>query len=155
MQFQVGNQYWQFRDKHGRNHKYTPDGLWEEAVKYFEWISEKVWNKKEAIKSGELAGTLIDIPTSTPMSIEGFCLFADLGRTTFNDYEKDSDTDFPLVVAKIKSVIESHQFEGATVGVFNSSIIARKLGLADKTDVTSGGEKIETVRVFELPSNGR
>lgn len=135
MQFQVGNKYWQFRDKHGRNHKYTPDGLWEEAVKYFEWISEKVWNKKEAIKSGELAGTLIDIPTSTPMSIEGFCLFADLGRTTFNDYEKDLDPDFPLVVAKIKSVIESHQFEGATVGAFNSSIIARKLGLADKQEI--------------------
>jgi len=142
MLFQKGNNYWEFRNKHGRNHKYTPDTLWDEAVKYFEWISEKVWNKKELIKSGELAGTVMDIPMVTPMSIEGFCIFADLGRTTFNDYEKEEGNDFPLVVRKIKTIIENQQFEGATVGEFNSSIIARKLGLTDKTDVTTGGEKL-------------
>lgn len=45
-----GNNYWEFRNKHGRNHKYTPDLLWDEAVKYFVWISAKVWNKKRSYK---------------------------------------------------------------------------------------------------------
>ena len=155
MPAQIGNKYWQFRGKNGANFKYDADSLWNQAVEYFDWVSEKVWNKKEAIKSGEMAGVLIDIPTSTPMSIEGFCLFADLVRQTFINYEKGDDKDLMEVATRIRQIIENQQFEGATVGAFNPSIIARKLGLTEKTDITSGGEKIETVRVFELPSNGR
>jgi hypothetical protein len=135
MSFEIGNQYWKFRNKHGRNHKYTPESLWEEAIVYFEWISQRVWNKKEAIKSGDLAGTLIDIPTSTPMSIEGFCLFADIDHKTFSNYEKEDNIDFFPITTRIRKIIESQQFEGATVGAFNPSIIARKLGLADKQEI--------------------
>ena len=155
--FENGNQYWHFRDKHGRDFKYTPELLWEEALKYFDWISLRVWNKKEAIKSGEYAGTLIDIPTSIPMSIESFCLFADIDHKTFSNYESNEGNyvDFFPITTRIRKVIESQQFEGATVGAYNPNIIARKLGLTDKTDITSGGEKIETIRVFELPNNGR
>ena len=131
-----GNTYWQFRNKHGRDFKYTPDALWEEAVKYFEWISENVWNKKEAIKSGEMAGTLIDIPTQTPMSIESFCLFADIDDNTFFRYEKEKGyEDFWDITTRIRKIIESNQFEGATVGAYNPNIIARKLGLSDKQEI--------------------
>jgi DNA-packaging protein gp3 len=142
--FKIGNEYWKFRNKHGRDFKYTSEKLWEEAVKYFEWISEKVWNKKEAIKSGDLAGTLIDIPTQTPMSLEGFCLFADIDFKTFQNYERQETSDYVQVTTRIRKIIESHQFEGATVGAFNPNIIARKLGLTDRTDITSDGEKINT-----------
>lgn len=139
-----GNNYWQFRNKHGRNFKYTPEGLWDEAVKYFEWMSERVWNKKEAIKSGDLAGTIMDVPITTPMSIESFCLFADIDRKTFDNYESNSKEyqDFFHIITRIRGIIESQQLEGATVGTYNANIIARKLGLADKTDVTSKGEVV-------------
>jgi len=134
-----GNQYWKFRNKHGRNFAYTPESLWEEAVKYFEWISEKVWNKNEAIKSGNNAGKIIKVPTQTPMSIESFCLFADINRTTLLSYESNEDPykDFHTVVICIKNIIASQQFEGATVGAYNPNIIARKLGLADKKEVNN------------------
>lgn len=153
-----GNNYWQFRNKHGNNFSYTPELLWEEAEKYFEWISKQCWNKKEAIKSGELAGTLIDIPIQTPMSIQSFCLFADISDETFKNYtsNKDSYKDFFGIAMRIKSIIESNQFEGATVGAYNPNIIARKLGLVDKTDVTSGGESLNlspqerALRIAEL-----
>ena len=131
-----GNNYWQFRNKHGRDFKYTPDALWDEAVKYFDWISNKVWNKKEAIKSGEMAGSLIDIPTQTPMSIESFCLFADIDDQTFRNYEKgEGYEDFFAITTRIRKIIESNQFEGATVGAYNPNIIARKLGLSDKQEI--------------------
>ena len=148
-----GNNYWQFRNKHGRDFIYQPDALWEEAVKYFEWMSEKVWNKKEAIKSGEMAGVLIDIPTQTPMSLESFCLFADISTDTFRNYE--STKDFIEVTTRIRGVIESNQFEGATVGAYNPNIIARKLGLTDKTDVTSNGKEIQntSIQVQIVPPN--
>jgi len=152
-----GNNYWDFVGKHGRNHKYTPEKLWDEAIKYFDWISEQVWNKKEAIKSGELAGNLIDIPTSTPMSIKSFCLFADITHRTFLNYESEEGyEDYFQVTSRIRSIIESQQFEGATVGAYNQNIIARTLGLADKQDLTTGGKELpQSVVVFKLPDNNR
>ena len=136
MAAEKGNNYWEFREKHGRDFKYTPEAFWDEAVSYFEYMSNKVWNKKEAIKSGDKAGTLIDIPTSTPLSIETFCLFADIDRQTFLNYESNDDNykDFFEVTTRIRGIIESNQFEGATVGAYNPNIIARKLGLADKQE---------------------
>jgi len=139
----AGNNYWQFRNKHGRDHQYTPDAFWDEAEKYFAWMANRVWVKNEAVKSGDLAGTLIKIPTSTPMSIESFCMFADISVKTFHNYEKHND--FVQVCSRIRSVVELHQFEGATVGAYNPSIIARKLGLTDKTDVTTNGESINVI----------
>jgi len=129
-----GNKYWEFRNKHGRDFKYTPEKLWEEAVEYFEWMSIRVWNKKEAIKSGNNAGKLIDIPTQTPMSLESFCLFADISTETFRNYESGSEEykGFFDIATRIRIIIESNQFEGATVGAYNPSIVARKLGLVDK-----------------------
>lgn len=131
-----GNNYWEFRNKHGRDFKYTPDAFWDEAVSYFEWMKDRVWNKKDPIKSGDAAGTLIDVPTQTPMSITSFCLFADIDENTFQRYEKeDGYQDFWAVTKAIKGIIESNQFEGATVGAYNPNIIARKLGLSDKKEI--------------------
>jgi len=137
-----GNNYWEFRNKHGRDFRYSPDLFWDEAVKYFEWMIDKVWNKKDPIKSGDMAGTLIDVPTQTPMSIESFCLFADISTETFRNYESKEEQykDFFEVTTRIRSIIESQQFEGATVGAFNPNIIARKLGLQDKIQQEHSGE---------------
>lgn len=145
-----GNQYWQFAGKHGRNFKYTPAKLWAEAVKYFEWISPQVWNKKEAIKGGDMAGTLVDVPTSTPMSIKGFCLFSDISHQTFLNYESAENKDFVEVTSRIRAIIESKQFEGATVGAYNANIIARTLGLVDKQDITSKGDNISILKMPDL-----
>jgi hypothetical protein len=132
------NKYWEFRNKHGRDFKYNPESLWDEAIKYFEWISERVWNKKDPIKSGDFAGKLIDVPTQTPMSIESFCIFADISTQTFRNYQsnKQEYKDFFEVSTRIRDIIESNQFEGATVGAYNPNIIARKLGLVDKQEMS-------------------
>lgn len=129
------NNYWTFRNKHGRDFKYTPEKLWEEAVSYFEWMQHKTWKKSEPIKSGDKAGTCMDIKLQTPFSQESFCLYADISEDTFRNYLSNEEPykDFFGVTMRIRKIIESQQFEGATVGVFNPNIIARKLGLAEKT----------------------
>lgn len=133
----INNNYWEFRNKHGRNFAYTPELLWDEAVKYFDWMKNRVWNKKDPIKSGDNAGQLIDVPTSTPMSIGSFCLFADIDKRTFDNYisDKEQYKDFFPITTRIRTIIESQQFEGATVGAYNPNIIARTLGLSDNTKV--------------------
>jgi hypothetical protein len=135
-----GNNYWEFRNKHGRDFKYTPELFWDEAVKYFNWMQKRVWNKKDPIKSGDLAGTTMDVPTPSPMSITSFCIFADIDDNTFQRYEKEVGyEDFWAITKQIKGIIESQQFEGATVGVYNPNIIARSLGLVDKKEVDNKG----------------
>lgn len=135
MAAEVGNKYWQFRGKNGRDFKYTPEQLWEEAVKYFDWMSNRTWIKKEAVK-GRDGADIVDLPTSTPFSLETFCLFADITFQTFRNYEtEETHKDFFDIASRIRAIVESQQFEGATVGAYNSSIISRKLGLADKKDL--------------------
>lgn len=146
-----GNNYWQFRNKHGRDFAYTPDLFWDEAVKYFEWMDSRVWNKKDPIKSGEMAGTLIDVPTQTPMSITSFCVFADIDENTFQRYEKaEGYEDFWAITKQIKAIIESQQFEGATVGAFNPNIIAQKLGLSNKIDHTTNGKDVSLTPIINI-----
>lgn len=139
-----GNQYWQFREKHGRGFKYTPETFWEEAVKYFEWISTQDWIKKEAIKGGDKAGSTMNVPIQKPMCIGSFCLFLDIDDNTFYRYEKEEGyEDFWEIARTARRIIESNQFEGATVGIFNANIIARKLGLGDKKIVEGGDTPIQ------------
>ncbi len=149
----VGNEYWKFRNKNGRDFKYTPELFWDEAVKYFEFMQTRVWNKKDPIKSGDMAGVLIDVPTQTPMSIESFCIFADISTETFRNYESKDESykDFFEVTTRIRTIIESQQFEGATVGAFNPNIIAQKLGLVTKLQNELSGE-VKTTPIFN--SNG-
>jgi len=41
---------------------------------------------------------------------------------------------FSTVIADIEAVIKSQKFQGAAAGLLNANIIARDLGLADKSD---------------------
>lgn len=146
-----GNQYWQFRDFFGRKKEFTPKQWFNKIVAYFKWMESRTWNKKEAIKSGEHAGRLIDIPTSTPLSISGLCLFAGIDRVTFDHYEKaEGYEDYFNITAWAREVIETNQFEGAVVGAYNPNIIARKLGLVDKTDITTDNKPINQTIEIEI-----
>ena len=46
------------------------------------------------------------------------------------------------IIHKIEEIIYNQKFEGAAVGIFNSNIIARDLGLSDKKDIDHRGSLI-------------
>lgn len=127
----------------GANLKYTPDALWEKAFAYFEFMQNRHWNKIEVIKGGDRAGDLIEVPIPTPMTLESFCMYAGISMCTFNKYRTSPDFEFHNEVAEqIYSIISTQNFEGGMVGTYHAGLAARKLGLADKQDVTSGGDKL-------------
>ncbi|WP_462250457.1 DNA-packaging protein [Ekhidna sp.] len=132
-----GNQFWKSRSKHGRDKIFSdPDILWEAACEYFEWCDVNPWQKNEAVKAGPNFGDQVSADTQRPYSLGGLCIHLDIDDNTFIRYTKEPEyEDFWDVANKIKRVIETQQFEGATVGAFNANIIARKLGLADKKEV--------------------
>lgn len=55
--------------------------------------------------------------------------------THYEQNLENSYTEYLPIITHIKKFIEKDQFEGATAGVFNPNIVARKLGLADKQEV--------------------
>ena len=141
-----GNSFWKARSKHGRDKIFnTPEILWQAASQYFNWCEKHPWYKNEVIKSGESAGKIIAVPTSRPFTISGLCIFLNVNQKYFNDFKETATVDFSEVITRIEEIIYTQKFEGATIGAFNANIISRDLGLTDKTDVTTGGEKLKTV----------
>jgi hypothetical protein len=149
-----GNEYWKLRSKHGRDKLFeTPELLWEAACEYFQWCNEHPWKRREAIKSGEMAGEVMEIDTERPYTLSGLCLYLGCNEAYFRIFKSqlpEGEQDFNTVISAIEQTIYTQKFEGAAVGSFNANIIARDLGLSEKTDFTSKGEQIKSP-VLKLP----
>lgn len=147
-EFPKGNDYWNKRSKHGRDKLFsTPELMWQAACEYFKDTDKNPWKKKQ-VQSFQGVNTLVDVPTQTPYTLIGLCLYLGCAISYFRSFKKvildknidvvtDTDRDFLTVIECIEAVIEKQQFEGATVGTFNANIIARKLGLIDKQEIDS------------------
>lgn len=142
-----GNKFWEKRSKHGRDKIFvTPTILLDAACEYFTWCEDN------PLMSVEYAGgKRVRIPKMRALTIHGLCIFLGVNTTYFNDFksalkEQDTETnkDFSQVIKKIEDIIYNQKFEGAAAGFLNANIIARDLGLADKTkaDLTTNGESI-------------
>jgi hypothetical protein len=129
-----GNQFWKLRSKHGRDKLFeTPELLWEAATEYFNWVDGHPWYKVEAVKSGDNCGDLIKIPLARPYTLSGFQLYIGASDTFWRKFKADDHKDFVTVISEIEKAIYTQKFEGAAVGAFNANIIARDLGLTEKS----------------------
>ena len=135
-----GNKYWQFREKHGKDKKYTPEDLWNEAVDYFEWVeSNPLYEEQLFAYQGKV--TRESVYKMRAMTITGFCVFADITLKTFENYKNDENNkDYFHIVTRIENIIRSQKFEGAAAELLNPNIIARELGLADKKEIDANVE---------------
>ena len=135
--------YWEWRAENppvGRPKTFTPKKLWELACKYFERTRNNHFYKQDFIKGGEMAGTIVQLKLTRPFTWQGFEDYLNeqglIAR--IDDYKLNRDGRYGAfvdVVRAIDSVIYSQKFERAASGVFNANIIARDLGLADKSQI--------------------
>lgn len=154
----LGNQFWKLRSSHGRKALFDdPQKLWECACEYFQWCDEHPWIKKEAIKGGINVGNLVEVPIQRPYTIHAFCLYANASLAWFYDFErrcvKEQKKDFIEIIHAIRETIYNQKFEGASVGTFNANLIARDLGLQEKSSYEHSGPAggpIETDTVFRI-----
>lgn len=82
----------------------------------------------------------VEKPLTIPYTKEGFAIFC--GHCEWNSikgYMKESQ-EFAKVVTRIEHEIYNHKITGASVGAFNSSIIASDLGLKNRTENTNKTE---------------
>jgi len=147
-----GNQFWKVRAKHGRDKLFgTPELLLESAQEYFQWCDDNPLKEQKVFHAqGQITKTEID--KLRAYTLNGLCLFLDCSENyfrNFNENNKDSD-DFMAVIKRIDKTIYEQKFSGAAADLLNANIIARDLGLADKSDLTSNGESVapkETVKI--------
>lgn len=127
-----GNKFWEARTKHGRDKLFaSPELLWDACCEYFQWVEDNpLWENKVA----QFQGAPVDMPVAKmrAMTIAGLCLFLDITRETWTQWRKDKD--FSEVVTRADEVIYSQKFAGAAADLLNANIIARDLGLADKSE---------------------
>lgn len=141
-----GNEFWRMRTKIGRDKIFSsPEQLWNACVEYFEYTDSRTWDKVD-FKGKDVEQ--VAIPTSVPYTQSGLFIFLDIDENTWARYRKDAGYEvFWEIVRKVDKIIYTQKFEGASVGAYNASIIARDLGLKEHTDVTTDGEKINTTKL--------
>lgn len=145
------NQFWKLRSKHGRDLIFsTPEILWEAAVQYFEATDARKWKKKDWVGKDAIE---VERETETPYTISGLCLYLDVSREWWNKFKNENREDFLQVLTRIENIIYTQKFEGASVGAFNPSIIARDLGLKEQTDITSNGKDLQPVITAMVDGN--
>jgi len=148
-----GNQFWKLRSKHGRDKLFaSPDLLWKAACEYFQWCDEHPFLEAEQIKQPGKGYTdengnyvkperIVNLPKMRPYTLQGLCLYLCCNTKYFNEFEKQLEgkndelhKDFSEIVTRIRETIYEQKFSGAAAGFLNPNIIARDLGLADKTE---------------------
>lgn len=147
MKFEQGNQFWKLRSKHGRDKLFeTPELLWEAASEYFESTDSRKWVKKDWVGKDAFE---VERETETPYTLSGMCLYFDCSREWWNKFKNSERPEFLQVITRIENIIFTQKFEGAAVGAFNANIIARDLGLSDKSEL-SGAVTVTQITGMEI-----
>lgn len=151
------NQFWKLRAKHGRDKLFSsPDVLWEAACEYFEWCENNPLLEAEQAKGSAkpvrnkktgrytFPPNLVHIPKMRAFTWEGLELYLDV--YSLRDYKtKEEYKDFSQVITRIEHIIYNQKFTGAASGFLNPNIIARDLGLKEKSELTGeGGGPVRT-----------
>lgn len=152
--FKNGNTLWERRKRHGREKTFAnPQALLDVFEEYVNWAREYPIISVEKA-SFEGMPTTQEIPLRRLVTVQAFCVYAGTdedfltefkGRLNRGEVSKDTDREgFLGVIKAIKEYCEVDMKEGATAQQFNANLISRMLGLADRSDITSAGEKIQT-----------
>ncbi len=137
-----GNQWHQLRNKIGRDKIFnTPEALWNAACDYFEWCEENPMIEQDFVKTGQAAGNIVLLKRMRPFTIKNMCRFLGCHSIYFHEFEQsvkdktdEKNAAFSKICTYIREIIEDQKYQGAAVGFFNATIIARDLGLMDRVE---------------------
>jgi hypothetical protein len=126
----------------------TPEKMWEYFTEYVKHERDNPMYKIEYVGKD---GNEVHTPLQVPITFEAFeCWLADEG--IINDlghYSQNLDdrySDYVPIITRIRNNCFAQNFKGASVGLFNANLIARKLGIADKKEINDKREP----RVFNI-----
>lgn len=126
----------------------SPEVLWEKVQEYFQWVeANPLWEAR--VVSTRNGVQRVPVPKMRPMTIEGLCTFLGISRDTWNKWGRLATT-MTDVVKHTDQLIREQKFSGAASGLLNPLIVARDLGLVDKSSVEGpdGGPVEVSARVL-------
>lgn len=114
----------------------TPDDLREACLEYLEWADHNpLIEEKHFCAQGQIFTAELKKPRA--VTIVGLCLHLGIHRHTWQNY-RISD-EFDLVCDEIEDRMKQYKFENAVAGLMNPTLIARDIGLVEKTEVSNSG----------------
>jgi len=149
--FLPGNKFWEARSSHGPRPKFeTADALWSACCEYFQWVDASPLYEDRLVT---FQGSASHEPVAKmrAMTLQGLCFFIDIDPTTWQVWKKER-ADLSSIIARVEGVIYQQKFAGAAADLLNANIIARELGLTDKSDHTLSnpdGSAVTFQTIFE------
>lgn len=134
--------YWKWRGNVGKpKNLKSPKQLMDAASEYFQWCDDNPFVKHDFIRSGDMAGDIVSIPTMRPYTWQGLEMWLRDKNllAKLDDYRSNKDGRYPEyadTLTHISQIIFDQKFSGAAVGLFNSNLISKDLGLVDRTENT-------------------
>ena len=146
-----------------------PKELWEAYAIYSAWCEATPVITQEAVKSGNMAGTLYEVPKKHLQSESEFTAFLGAGvkylHERRNTYMKNFEEfglpvcgEFVETIDRIRAEIAADMDQGASVGQFDAQYIRALRGIKMQMDYTSNGESIKgglTVNVTDPKVSAR
>lgn len=149
----AGNEFWKQRSSHGRKPIFADaDALWDAASEYFAWVEANPLYEAQAFA---YQGTVKVEPIAKmrAMTVAGLCIFLDISQQAWGEYR--TRDGFGEVTTRVDDIIRTQKFEGASAGLLNANIIARDLGLSDKSELSgAGGGPVVFETIFEPKPKG-
>lgn len=115
----------------------TPDDLREACLEYLDWADHNpLIEEKHFCAQGQIFTAELKKPRA--VTIVGLCLHLGIHRHTWQNYRESEE--FDLVCDEIEDRMKQYKFENAVAGLMNPTLIARDIGLVEKSsvDLTSG-----------------
>ena len=118
----------------------TPTDLFNKAQAYFQWAKDNPLYESKIVQEFRSA-VVRQFPKMRALTIISLCNYLGFTPAVWYTYRKKSE-GFLYICTVIENYIKDQKYQGAASGFFNHAIIARDLGLVDKQDMTTAGEKL-------------
>jgi hypothetical protein len=140
----IGNQFWRFIKDVGRKPHYTdPQEMWAKAIEYFQFCQD---NPEQVEELHPKTGVQV-VKKHQPFLKSDCALFLGFSRwESLKEYSQKKG--FFEIVTRIEQVIYGQKLRGAAMGIYNSNIIARDLGLRDVSDVNVNDARKDVAALF-------
>lgn len=139
-----GNQFWKNADHSNQNLAFdSPEELWEKAKEYFKWCDENPL-KEEKLFHFQGKITRDTINKMRAYTQKELCLFIGVNEVYLSQFDEEKagrNKEYAKIITRIRDIIYTQKFTGAAADLLNPNIIARELGLSEKTDHTIKSEQ--------------
>jgi len=150
--FYKGNQLWKIgianlRAKRGYA---GPEELLVKCAGYFEWLEENQLEEAKLV-SFEGSSRVAMLPKMRSPTLAGLCLYLGIHRDQWGSWRRGDDRpDLHAVVEVIEQAMYESKFTGAAAGLLNPALVARSLGLAERSELTGkDGGPIQTLGLID------